>query len=709
VFEGDNYYDIVPSTNLMVAYFEPEGHQLIGDFSPPVAHLRVEKWLTGQNVTTGGNAAFYIQYRNEGNAPAENVTITDTLVGMTYLRDTSGLPINGGDTEKTWDLGTVEPGDWISFFLFAEVTADEGQFVSNTAQISTSSPDIGDPGDKIGTWEGNVAGNDTYLSVGKDTWTWNPAPDQDFVYRVSVCNNGSTASSVVTLTDTLPDVVSLVTWWGDDPGWTEVDVSGNPLILEHSCISSWSCSDIYFQVHLSDLAEPGNELINHAAISGGNDLSPDDNETEVQHNVGEPYIDLRIQQSWHGGSLVPGGYYSYGMNFSNDGNVGIAGPIAVKATLPPGTSYEGWDSMDFVRVEDPPVVDGNEITWQIVDGLLPGYYGTIEVWVAVDPLTTPGTELNHFVEIDIQPEEDNIDNNSSMFTETINDHGPNLRITKNGGVHGHGEGHNLWYNLHVENIGDQTVNDIVVTDYYPTGMELDGEISTNYSEGWSWWDNDPEDQAFSVYLEYVGPGWTFDIDFNTVIPGEDPLEPGVVYENLAEVHPMVGDVNPDDNTTSYIMATGPDMYVEKTLETGTFLPDEQVTYLLTFGNMHRNNEWWWDMTGNAIITDILPKGMSYVSAELHWCESTEWCQADPIIDGQILTWNLYPIGRSNWNEIRLTVEIGDVEQTNPLINEIMIVSDQPLVDVDPYLENNFSFYDPGIVVTFNTFLPLILR
>ena len=115
------------------------------------------------------------------------------------------------------------------------------------------------------------------------------------------------------------------------------------------------------------------------------------------------------------------------------------------------------------------------------------------------------------------------------------------------------------------------------------------------------------------------------------------------------------------------------------------------------------------MTGNAIITDILPEGMSYVSAELHWCESTEWCQADPIIDGQILTWNLYPIGRSNWNEIRLTVEIGDVEQTNPLINEIMIVSDQPLVDVDPYLENNFSFYDPGIVVTFNTFLPLILR
>jgi uncharacterized repeat protein (TIGR01451 family) len=207
----------------------------------------------------------------------------------------------------------------------------------------------------------------------------------------------------------------------------------------------------------------------------------------------------------------------------------------------------------------------------------------------------------------------------------------------------------------------------------------------------------------------VEPGWNFEIYFNTIIPGEDPLEPGVIYVNIAEIEPVAGDMNPDDNFASYTMATGPDMYVEKTWESGDFLPGEEISYLITFGNMHHDNDWWWDMSGNAILTDELPEGMSFVSAEMHWCESTEWCEVTPDIIGQTLTWNLFPIGRSNWNEIRLTVEIGDVEQTNPLINEIMIGSDQPLVDVDPYPDNNLSFYDPELVVTFSIYLPLILR
>jgi len=713
VFEGDNYYDIVFSTNLMVAYFEPEGHQLIGDFSPPAPYLQIENWFIGDGSPgVGGNAAFWVQYRNQGEAPAEDITITASMVGMTYLRDTSGFSFSGGDTVKTWDLGTVDPGDWIGFVLFGEITGAVDDEISNTVEITTSNPyDMGDPSEKISTWEGWIAGNDTYLNVDKWPWTWNPAPGEDYVYTINICNNGSTSSSEISVLDTLPlNTTFNGHWWGGDVGWEEVgyDDVAHTLELTHTCVSPGTCSEAYVRVTVAPDAQPGDDLINHVLIDADNDLSIGDDEAEVHHNVGEPYMDLRVDQSWHWGSLVPGGYYRYGIGFRNDGNVGVDVPIEIKATLPPGTSFAGWDSWGQAGVGDP-VEAGNVITWTLEYGLPPGFDGTIEVWVTVDMDTMPGTLLEHLAEIDIQAEEGDVDNNISLMSLMINEHGPNLHITKYGGVHGYGEGHNLWYALHVENIGDQAVNDVVVTDYYPTGMELDGEISTNYTEEWSWWDNDPEDQAFSVYLEYVGPGWTLDIDFNTVIPGEDPIEPGVVYENMAEVHPMVGDVNPDDNTTSYIMATGPDMYVEKTLETGTFLPDEQVTYLLTFGNMHRNNEWWWDMTGNAIITDILPEGMSYVSAELHWCESTEWCQADPIIDGQILTWNLYPIGRSNWNEIRLTVEIGDVEQTNPLINEIMIVSDQPLVDVDPYLENNFSFYDPGIVVTFNTFLPLILR
>ncbi|MDT8382349.1 MAG: hypothetical protein RQ728_08865 [Brevefilum sp.] len=711
VFEGDNYYNIVPGTNLMVSYFEPEGHQLIGEFRPPAPYLKIEKWFIGDGSPgVGGNAAFWVEYQNQGGLPAENVTITDTMVGMTYLSDGSGITPTGGDTLKTWDLGTVDPGDWIGFVLFTEVTASEGQPITNTVEISTSNPyDMGDPLEKVSTWEGTVAANDTYLSVDKWTWTWNPAPGEDYVYTINICNNGSTSSSEISVIDTLPPNTTFNGhWWGADVGWQEVgyDEGTHTLALSHTCVSPRTCSEAYIQVTLDPSASPNDDLYNHVVIAADNDLSTGDDEAEVHHNVGEPYMDLGIWQNWHWGVLVPGGYYRYGISFRNEGNIGVDVPIEIKATLPPGTSFDGWDSWGSAVVGDP-VEAGSVITWTLTEGLPPGFDGTIEVWLTIDMDTLPETVLEHLAEIDIQAGESDIDNNISLLSLLVNDHGPNLRLRKEGGVWG--DGHNVWYRLIVENIGDQTVNDVVVTDTYPVGMELDGEVNTNYWEGWSWSDNDPEDQALSVYLDRVEPGWNFEITFNTIIPGEDPLQPGVIYVNIAEIEPVVGDVNPDDNFASYTMATGPDMYVEKTWDSGDFSAGEQVTYVLTFGNMHHDNDWWWDMTGNAILTDELPEGMSFVSAEMHWCESTEWCEVTPDIDGQTLTWNLYPIGRSNWNEIRLTVEIGDVEQTNPLINEVMIGSDQPLVDVDPYPENNFSFYDPGLVVTFSTFLPLILR
>ena len=55
-----------------------------------------------------------MQYRNEGDADAENVVITDTLQGMTYITDTSGFAHTGSGGQVVWDLGTVAPGDWIT-------------------------------------------------------------------------------------------------------------------------------------------------------------------------------------------------------------------------------------------------------------------------------------------------------------------------------------------------------------------------------------------------------------------------------------------------------------------------------------------------------------------------------------------------------------------------------------------------------------------
>jgi uncharacterized repeat protein (TIGR01451 family) len=526
------------------AYFE-----LISEHGP-APHLRVEKWLIGDGSPgEGGNAAFWVQFLNQGDALAENVTITDTMVGMTYLRDSFGGAITGGpgETGITWDVGTLEPGGWIGFVVFAEVTANEGEPVSNTVTISTSNPnDQGGEEEKTAYWGDQVWANDTYLNVGKWPWTGQPAPGQDYVYTINVCNNGSTSSSTLNVLDTLPALTGFVDWWSSDVGWYEVDVAGSPIELAHTCISPGTCSEVYIRVHLDESAEIDAELVNVAEMIGGNDLSDDDNVAEARHSVGGDNPDVSIGQSWHSGVLTPDGEYRYGIYIRNEGNINVDS-TQVTATLPDGVDFVGYDHWGLAGLGIPEVV-GNTITWQVVN-FYPGFDHTIEIWVKINFDTTPGTALVHLVEIEIQDGEVNTDNNESVFEEQVYGHGPNLRIRKWGGWHGWGDGRYAWYHLQAENVGDEPVEWVDVQDVYDTNMSLQNDPGTNFWEWWDW-ENDGDNHVLTVHLSRLEPGWSIGIDYTLGIPESVTPTPGEVIENTATVMPVDGDTNPDDNSVS---------------------------------------------------------------------------------------------------------------------------------------------------------------
>jgi len=233
---------------------------------------------------------------------------------------------------------------------------------------------------------------------------------------------------------------------------------------------------------------------------------------------------------------------------------------------------------------------------------------------------------------------------------------------------------------------------------------------------WQWWDwkDFPEDHYFTITLEKLEPTWNVGINFDVVIPGDDPIPWGQIFTNTATVTLDPNDVNLADNTAEFLLGSGPDMFVEKTLEEGEFVPGEEVSFLLKFGNAQPGHTSWWNMMGNAILADTLPEGMTYVagSARLHWCgEEGEWCEFSPTIDGQQLTWETWPLGSGGWNEILLTVLVDeDAQVGEELTNTLEIASDQPTVDLDPFLDNNTSIYTGYVkVTTFTIFLPLILK
>lgn len=428
-FECDfsGIYDLVPGTPLMVMYQTNKGN-VIGSFQPPAPYLRIEKYFIGEGSPgAGGNVVFYVQYQNQGELPAEDVMITDEMIGMTYLSDTSGLTPIIGPGEVSWDLGTVDPGDWISFIVFAQVTEPAGQVASNLVEITTSNPyDMGEPWEKISFWEDTIIENDTHVSVEKESWTQNPAPGGEFVYQISICNNGATGSSIVTAVDDLPTLANLLYWWSDSPGWVQTDIGTTFIELAHPSIAPGTCSNLFLACQVNPSAIVGQELLNHVEIHADNDLSIDDNSFDVLSLVGNPISDLFLSQDVDSGSFKPGETYRINIFVENTGNQELSGPHYVTYTYSTETSLVDWESWGYANVALFSI-GGNSIEWD-VDCDFPGSAAVIQVEFQVDPSAVPDTALEHTAQITEHPSEISYANNYFTLIEFVEDENYNLFI-----------------------------------------------------------------------------------------------------------------------------------------------------------------------------------------------------------------------------------------------------------------------------------------
>jgi len=698
---GDEGWDLTPGQQVGVQYQDPEQNWVVNVFEEPAPYLGIDKWAGG-NPAEGGNLEFTINYWNDGGAPAEDVVITETLQGMSYLYDTSPFTvvtatIPGGEV-VVYAIDTVEPGQGQEFRVFVEVIESESQPITNTAFIATSNPyDQGDPGEKTAEWSGHVQGNDTHLNVGKWSWTGDPAPDTEIVFNVNVCNNGDTGSSEVTLTDDLHPALSLVTWWDTDQDWYEVYSDTNRLTIAKPSISSWSCSNVNIVASVPPDAQPGDYITNTASITASNDLDPEDNFAFWEGQVNDPHTNLHIDKWFNNGQLVPGGLLDYGIGYRNDGNVPVDGPIYITDTLPISTTFiASWRHGELYT---PTLVTDEFVVWEI-DDLPNGAGDDFGFVLRVDEEAAPGTILENKAEISRQPVEDSYEDNEAYWVEELFEHGPNLRVRKYGSWDDWGpDTRRASYELIIENIGDVRVDDVMVADDYPEGMVMDGGIDTEWWRLEDWGD-DSDAGVFTATYQWLEPGGTTWLNFGAIVSGVNELPFGLIFTNTVEVPEVQDETNIDDNVDQVVLSTGPDLYIEKELVAGDLLPGELITFMLTFGNDRHGHEWWWNMQHNAVLTDVLPTGLEFVSAALHNCFSDGlWCDAPPDQDGDVLVWDLWPIGSGGRNEIALTVRITDTAEGDDVFaNWAEIQSSEPMTDVEPFYDNNVDRVDVVIAL-----------
>jgi uncharacterized repeat protein (TIGR01451 family) len=550
----DTEWDIQAGQDVAVMYIEPGDDRVIDVYRDPAPHLRVQKWADGA-PGEGGNLVFRHSYQNVGDAPAESVVISETLFGMTYLVDTSPFAVMtetvSADIESvSLDVGTVDPDSSGLFDLFVEVRAAVSETITNTVHIGTSSPyDQGEPEDKTATWVGQVEPNDTHLAVTKWAWTGDPAPQQDVVFTVNVCNNGATGSSKVTLTDTLHPALLFAEWWPQHPGWYEIYSDSGQLAAAIPSIPSYSCSEIYLRADLSAGLSPGDYISNTARIEAANDLETDDNEALWESNANAPHRNLWIDKWFNHGQLVPGGEIVYGVAYGNSGNVPLD-PFVITDTFPTSTSFiDAWHyDPAGGYVFTPTVVTGGYATWNL-PGLDHGLSGNFEVRVRIHPTAAPGTEMVNRAEISRLPAEDTYEDNSASWTEVLAATGTNLRIQKSHNWNSDGQ---LGYAVRFDNIGTEIVSSPAITDTLPAATTWDG-----------WWEPGFDEQRleFSTLgnqliwnLDQLFPGETGWLYFNADL--DEPGTPLRWYTNTVEITSSPGEVSPWDNFAEDIAFSG---------------------------------------------------------------------------------------------------------------------------------------------------------
>jgi uncharacterized repeat protein (TIGR01451 family) len=684
-WDPDTEWDVLPGQDVGVWYIGSDSNWVGNGFREPAPDLRIQTWADG-SPAEGGNFTFHVQSQNGGEADAEDVVITGTLQGATYLTDTSGFPHTGGGSGPiAWDLGTVEPGDWIRFDVFVQVTAVESETITHTVQIVTSNLyDQGGAEEKYSEWSGHVAANDTHLNVGKSAWTNDPAPGYDVVFSINTCNYGSTASSEIVLTDTLHPSLTLQSWWAQYTGWQEVSSDDHHLIVAHPSIPGGWCSEVYLRAYLDENAWQGMSISNTAVISASNDIEDNDNETTWWGSVGSPHVNPYVNKNWEYGQLVPGGEMHYEFTCGNGGNVPVH-DVWMTDTLPVSTTLLGvwrydhnWNLIGQIT----PIVGPGYAAWEVgtIDN---GYWDNYVVLLWIDGEASLGTSLTHTIAVSRQPIEDRYDDNALTWVDVVVGHGPNLRVSKQNyqwtGWNGRSQ---IQYEIRIQNFGDVRMENVWITDTYPLSTTLE-----------SWWQNhgpwitathDAPDRQLVFWVQELNPGDTASVGFRVDLDGAIVGIQGLVFTNTLAA-PFPDDTYPADNYDQVLVYTGPDVYVEKWLSGGVPKPGAIVTFTVEFGNRNLS-PWDGDSAYGSHITDTLPPEMTFVDATAPWDPSQSWLPNQ--LPGNVLIWDWGTMWSNSVWTFDVAVQISDtVAGGDVLTNVIAAYGDSPN-DVEPFYDNN---------------------
>ncbi|WP_198293619.1 DUF7507 domain-containing protein, partial [Algoriphagus resistens] len=419
--------------------------------------LAISLSVNNPNPILGNNVVFTISVNNNGPNDASGVEVVALLpAGYDYQGDNIGGGVYNAAT-GIWNIGGVLTGESSSIEITTTVTTTADYEFS--AAVTHEEIDTDPENDQAGISIDPVLIAD--LSTAKTTGNNFPNAGEQLVFTVSVTNNGDYDATNVVVNDQLRS------------GYTYI--SDNSEGAYDAGTGDWNLGDLAngstASIEITVLVN-GNGDYGNTATARANQFDPDNSDNQSSITLTPvPQTDLGITKMANNGAPDVGSTVDFTITVNNSGPSPSTG-ILVSDQLPDGYEY----------VSDSPsqgTYDEGSGIWT-VGNLASGASATLSITARVlEPVSGADFE-NHTSIIGSNENDPNPANNSaSEITTPVSN--PSWTLTKSSSDSFENPGDVIVYNIEVENTGNVSISNVMITDSQATsGPEYSsGDTNSN--------------------------------------------------------------------------------------------------------------------------------------------------------------------------------------------------------------------------------------
>ncbi|MBN1762984.1 MAG: DUF11 domain-containing protein [Methanomicrobia archaeon] len=577
-------------------------------------NLIITKYDFPDPVKAGENLTYTIIYENTGNLNATNVTITETYDANVTFVTTDPSPDPG--TNDTWTIANLPVGviQYINITVRVNDTVPNGTILTNYVNITS---------------EEGVANNHTVdtvvvgepvLEIAKSAFPDPVEPGETLTYTIFFENLGDVTAVNTNLTDILPQRVTYISA-SLEPNQTFDD--NHTLVWNIGDLPPNELRTITITVSVNSPLPCGCPLVNFVNLTA--DGLDEVNHTEETTVVSAPVLDISKFDDPE--PVEAGGVLIYTIYINN---TGTANATNVTVT-------EIYDA-NVVFFAATPLPDSGNNIWNF-STINASETKTITITVNVTAPLPNGTLVLNYANV---TSDQNV-TNQIVISTTVKS-APVLLVEKADWPDPVAAGTNLTYVITYENTGNMNATNVTITEVYDINVTFINATPAPYLDNDTWFfANLPPDGKHYIYIT-VGVN-------ESVTNGTLLLN----YVNITSEEGVEGNDTEVTEIGEHELVLCKQDYPDP-VEAGN-----NLTYTVCYANFGTLN------ATNTTITDVLPQGVTFVSASFEPNETAD--------DNHTLVWHVGDLPPNERHNITINVSVNIPHPGGIVSNYVNITAD----------------------------------